>query len=339
MHFKNQIILLTAVVFGLVSCTDNQPKDYAQIQGKVEKTSNLRLIRTTDQNIKNLDLDETGSFKDTVKSVDGSFYQLVSDQNSGFVFLKNGYDLTVVFDGENQAKSFSGEGADTNNYLLKKIALIEKIMDPEMYYNLPESEFQNAFEDAKKQLTNILDNAGNLDSTIASQERMQNENFFQYLESTYPKERAMRVKFASGKPSPTFNNYENYKGGTTSLSDLKGKYVYIDMWATWCGPCKKEIPYLKELEEKYQGNNIHFVSISIDKPNKHDAWKEMVKEKELSGIQLYAGEDLEFQREYQINAIPRFILIDPQGNIVSANAPRPSSGDQIEGLLNSLKGI
>lgn len=339
MHFKNQIILAAAVIFTLVSCADIQPKDYAQIQGKFEKTSNLRLIRTTDQNVKSLDLDENGTFKDTVKSIDGSFYQLVSDQSSGFVFLKNGYDLTVVFDTENQPTSFSGEGADTNNYLLKKIALIERIMDPEMYYNLPESEFQNTSEDAKKQLAEILDNAGNLDSAIASQERIQNENFFQYLESTYPKERKMRIKFASGKPSPTFNNYENYKGGTTSLSDLRGKYVYIDMWATWCGPCKKEIPYLKELEEKFKGNNIHFVSISIDKPNKHDAWKEMVEEKELSGIQLYAGEDVEFQMEYQINAIPRFILIDPQGNIVNANAPRPSSGNQIEDLLNSLKGI
>lgn len=75
------------------------------------------------------------------------------------------------------------------------------------------------------------------------------------------------------KPSPIFENFENIKGGTTSLKDLKGKYVYIDVWATWCGPCKAEIPHLKSLEEKYQGKNIVFVSISVDSKEDHDAWQ------------------------------------------------------------------
>ena len=47
----------------------------------------------------------------------------------------------------------------------------------------------------------------------------------------------------------------------TKLEDLRGKYVYIDVWATWCGPCRGEIPYLQKVEEKYKGKNIEFVSI------------------------------------------------------------------------------
>lgn len=135
-----------------------------------------------------------------------------------------------------------------------------------------------------------------------------------------------------GKPSPVFVNYENHKGGTTSLADLKGKYVYVDVWATWCGPCKREIPFLKEVEAKYHGKNIEFVSTSIDRLADHDAWVAMVKDKELGGIQLMADNDWksQFVQDYNIQGIPRFILIDPDGNIVSADAPRPSNPKLIE---------
>jgi thiol-disulfide isomerase/thioredoxin len=66
----------------------------------------------------------------------------------------------------------------------------------------------------------------------------------------------------SGKPSPVFD-YENHKGGKTSLESLKGSYVYVDVWATWCGPCRQEIPLLK-VEQQFEGKNIKFVSISVD---------------------------------------------------------------------------
>lgn len=140
-----------------------------------------------------------------------------------------------------------------------------------------------------------------------------------------------------GKPSPTFN-YENQKGGETSLESLKGKYVYIDVWATWCGPCIKEIPSLQKVEEQFQGKNIVFISISIDNNNDREKWSNLVNKKELSGIQLLADKewDSKFIKEYNIQGIPRFILIDANGNILNAQAPRPSDPNLIE-LLNSLQ--
>jgi thiol-disulfide isomerase/thioredoxin len=145
------------------------------------------------------------------------------------------------------------------------------------------------------------------------------------------------AKLSKGSPSPTFENYENFAGGSTSLSELKGKYVYIDVWATWCGPCIREIPSLKEQIKKYEGKNIAFMSISVDKQKDHEKWKEMVKEKELQGIQLFAPNDWEstFVKDYSIMGIPRFILIDPNGNIVNANAPKPSDAG-LQELLGSL---
>jgi thiol-disulfide isomerase/thioredoxin len=144
-------------------------------------------------------------------------------------------------------------------------------------------------------------------------------------------------KLSKGSASPQFTDYENYAGGTTSLKDLKGKYVYIDVWATWCGPCIAEIPSLKKLEKEYHGKNIQFLSISIDTEDAYDKWKEMVKEKELGGIQLMADNNWEskFVEDYMIKGIPKFILLDTEGNIIEANAPRPSDENLIV-LLNNL---
>jgi thiol-disulfide isomerase/thioredoxin len=152
-----------------------------------------------------------------------------------------------------------------------------------------------------------------------------------YLENT------VRANALNGKPSPLFS-YENHKGGTTSLTDFKGKYVYVDVWATWCGPCKAEIPSLKKMEEKYHDANIVFVSISVDTKKDYEKWRAFVTEKELGGVQLVADKDWssEFVKAYMINGIPRFILIDPAGNVVQANAPRPSDPKLVvllDGLL------
>lgn len=134
-------------------------------------------------------------------------------------------------------------------------------------------------------------------------------------------------KLVEGSISPKFNNYENNNGGTSSLDDFKGKYVYIDVWATWCAPCKAEIPSLKKIEEQYKNKDIVFVSISIDKQKAHDAWKKMIVDLEMGGVQLFADKDWKssFILDYGIRGIPRFILIDKDGKIISSSAPRPSN--------------
>lgn len=144
-------------------------------------------------------------------------------------------------------------------------------------------------------------------------------------------------KLSKGAPSPVFTDYVNNAGGTSSLSDFKGKHVYIDVWATWCGPCLAEVPALKKIEKQYHGKNIEFVSISIDTQDKREAWSKMIADKALGGVQLLADKDwsTDFIKAYKINSIPRFILLDPKGNIVSWNAPRPSKEELIT-LFNEL---
>ncbi len=142
----------------------------------------------------------------------------------------------------------------------------------------------------------------------------------------------------AGAVSPIFENYEQNGGGTVSLTDLKGKYVYIDIWATWCAPCIAEVPALQKLEHDFKGRSIAFVSISVDSKNDYEKWNNMVKEKQLSGIQLYATNsfDSDFISSYGISSIPRFILIGPEGEVVDANTMRPSDPN-IKSFFESLE--
>jgi thiol-disulfide isomerase/thioredoxin len=144
------------------------------------------------------------------------------------------------------------------------------------------------------------------------------------------------LRLTKGQPSPTFD-YENYKGGTTSLADLKGNYAYIDIWATWCGPCVAEFPALKQMEEDYGNKGIKFVSISIDTPEDYATWKQMITVRNLGGVQLMSDKNWQSQFivDYAILGIPRFILVDPEGKIVTADAPRPSD-PKLRVMLNKL---
>ena len=179
-------------------------------------------------------------------------------------------------------------------------------------------------------------NASNPDATLLYNELLAtstNPFFKKEITEKYTKISALKT----GVPSPTFD-FENHKGGKTSLASLKGKYVYIDVWATWCGPCHREIPSLQKLEEDYKGKNIEFVSISVDTKKDYDKWKKMVTDKQLGGTQLVADNDWnsKFALDYAIVSIPRFILIDPNGNIVNADAPRPSDPELLK-VFNDLK--
>ncbi|TDP02227.1 TlpA family protein disulfide reductase [Flavobacterium sp. 245] len=134
--------------------------------------------------------------------------------------------------------------------------------------------------------------------------------------------------------------YNDINDKPVSFSDFKGKFVYIDLWATWCGPCKAEIPHMKKIEEDYHGKNIVFVSLSLDKPKDAQKWKDFVTKEQLKGIQLMADKDFSsaVAKNYDVNAIPRFLLFDTKGNIINADALRPSNPELRAQLDKLLKG-
>ncbi len=135
---------------------------------------------------------------------------------------------------------------------------------------------------------------------------------------------AKRMLLAPGQPAPEFS-LTGIDGKNYSLGDFKGKIVYVDFWATWCGPCRREIPFFKKIKDAYSGKDVVFVAISLD--DDKDAWVKMVNEdSNLSGIQLHADKawSSDVAKQYQIFGIPTFVLIDAEGKIIEHPATRPS---------------
>lgn len=141
-------------------------------------------------------------------------------------------------------------------------------------------------------------------------------------------------KTAIGKPAPKFTLTSN-TGQSFNLDDFKGKVIYLDLWASWCVPCRNETPALKTLYAKYK-NDPRVAIISIAVSDGVNEWKKAIKEDKPEWLQLLDKEGV-VSKNYAAYEIPKFILINKQGNIVSFDAPRPSSPQKLEAfLLNEM---
>jgi len=142
------------------------------------------------------------------------------------------------------------------------------------------------------------------------------------------------VELEEGTPMPYYPVVTDTEGNEVNLKDLLGKVTYIDIWATWCGPCCREIPFLDEVVKRFKGNDdIQFISISVD--DDRQAWLDkLAKDKpEWAQYQLTGDENRKFMTSMGIQGIPRFILLDAEGRFIQNDAVRPSS-DNIDAVLN-----
>ena len=121
-----------------------------------------------------------------------------------------------------------------------------------------------------------------------------------------------------------------------SLKQFKGKYVVIDVWASWCYPCKKEYPCLQKMAEKYKDKNIVFISLSSD--TQEFRWRNELAWGKMTGNQWWIAGDESSMIAFRVSAIPRLILLDKKGRVMDLKLPKPSD-PKFEDILSKLKGL
>uniref|UniRef100_UPI0039A49D41 TlpA family protein disulfide reductase n=1 Tax=Ornithobacterium rhinotracheale TaxID=28251 RepID=UPI0039A49D41 len=334
-------VLLSAIVIASVIGCKNKPKDYATFSGKVTNidvpADSVYVFNPEINYSKSIKLNPDGTFSDTLKVKEGHFIFKIGDEY-GRVYLKNGdeikistdypaFDDKLVYDGE-------GESIELNKLSLEVEKLAGNFFDNDGLLEQSTEELDQSKKILLNEVDALFQKYPSVNDSIKGEIKTSLNNSLVSLSDMVQERKNLQEKFV-GKPAPQFT-LPSIDGKKVSLSDLKGKPVYVDIWATWCGPCKAEIPSLKNLEEKY-GDKIHFVSLSVDEPNTKEKWIEFVKEKDLKGIQIMSENDWrnDFVQALEVKGIPRFVLIDAQGNIVNPDAPRPSASN-IEETLNAL---
>ena len=212
----------------------------------------------------------------------------------------------------------------------------KKYIDPEEYRNTCLSYLKNDRLKGEYVTRNVFPGIKSYDQYLSMLDR-----YGKYLVTPSQKARVEAIgtalyDTAPGKMAADFT-YPDVNGKDVSLSDFKGKVVLVDVWATWCGPCRGEIPHLKKLEEEMHGTDVVFLGVSVDEAKDKQKWLEFIKKEELGGIQVHASGWSKIAKDYKIKGIPRFMVFDKKGNIVSVDAPRPSSPELKQMLEAELK--
>lgn len=148
--------------------------------------------------------------------------------------------------------------------------------------------------------------------------------------------KAQRERLAVGNVAPEFSYPTPDGKKNLGPQDFKGKILVLDFWASWCGPCRQEIPHLKEAYEAYHDKGVAFFSVSIDKDGA--AWKKAMKEEKMPWMQAQApkaGKDV--MKLYQFSGIPYILILDKDGKIVAKNLRGKALTDKLEEMLSGKK--
>lgn len=316
---------LIAIILAYSMVSFAQEQEYMTLEVHLKnRVSDTLLINQNRKFIKAITVNKEGYFRDTLRVETGSCSLFNGKTFANVIFVKNGYNLTVkrdldkISDSKNywDSTEFSGIGEEENN-ALKQTQLFLITLDVSQKASLSELEFDNFLSKSFSDFMVQFDDS-NTDSDLLKYIK----DYTLMYQPLY-KEEWILLNLNGTTPPPFV--HENAQGEKIKLSSFKGSYVLIDIWATWCGPCRKELPYLEKMEESYHGKNIKFIGLSVDSEKDKEKWKTMVADRK--GTQIISDNTFktEFIKYFKVRGIPRFILLGPEGDIVSSNLPLPSN--------------
>jgi len=359
-------LLLSAFVMlaGCDQAAEEGKEGMVSIEGKVLNPQEdgvvmlFEIIDNTRQNVDSFAINNDGTFELEVEKGEPSFYVINIYNTQERLLIIGEQDLTIEADGASNEGIFKIEGSEDAKLLQEYQALQEQLSQQaqalqQKYMSAEdkaavEAEYEAFLEDTFTKLKDFTRNAGtSLVAVLAlSQIDMNEELAFvdeisAKLAEVYPdnemvkgfRERVQAVeRTAVGSEAPDIE-LENPEGEVVSLSSLKGKYVLIDFWASWCQPCRAENPNVVRIYNEYKDKGFEIFGVSLDR-NKPD-WVEAIKQDNLEWVHV---SDLKFWNSevvprYNIEGIPMTYLLDKEGKIIAKNLRGKALEDKLREVL------
>lgn len=272
-----------------------------------------------------------------------------------YAFLTQGGEPNLpegYFDFLDNAKLFNDKNLSSQTYIAFINAVLErKVMDrvsfdevnfdADLFFSEQFNLAKELFTGKTKELAiaNMMENIFGYGSTELAREKF--EEFNQIVTNEEFKEEIGKLFRATialnpGQPAPDFTLID-IDGNEVSLSDFVGKVVYLDFWASWCGPCLQQIPSARELKTRMEGQDVVFLYVSLDEDEQ--AWRKKVADENIKGIHVNVpGFQQDIPQQYNVRGVPTFFVIGRDGLIFDNRPPRPSESRIDEVLLAALNG-
>ena len=271
-----------------------------------------------------ISIEQTGTF--IKESIDPKlFYDLNHDNNLSDFF----YTQTISF--------------YYLEYLVNKEAIDHKEIQVSMVkrkLEIADSLYQGKTKDYV--FNRIMDEGHAIESTFSFQELNMMKSFVKKIKNETVRNRLVKAisdreriidKVKNGEPAPVFN-LPDTANHMHSLRDFLGKVVYIDLWASWCGPCREEMPFLKIIYNEYKkSGKLEIISIAVNDSAGKDKRNKFIQLLQPGWLLLDDQDDFVYNK-YNVTFIPRFILIDRNGKILSFDAPEPSDKEKLKKMID-----
>ncbi|MEX2597720.1 MAG: TlpA disulfide reductase family protein [Salibacteraceae bacterium] len=306
--------------------------------------------------------DENGTFSTDLLIEQLGFYRLaLNEQNACVLILEPGGKVELNADVSNIYETYKVIGSeesqrlkDLNEILGKRDSVGMAVQDAQMTQNKEKFESAMAayqaiqvdmvddikkFIDEKPASLSSLAAIQNLDSDAdleyykkvvdALEGKVEGNDFYEAMKFQVEKSQTLAV----GSEAPEIA-LPQPNGQELKLSDLRGQYVLVDFWASWCGPCRRENPNVVRVYEKYHDKGFEILGVSLDKNSK--AWLQAIEQdglkwKHISDLKYWKSEVVP---EYQIQGIPLTYLIDPEGKIVAKNLRGSALEEKLAEIYN-----